>query len=67
MSTLAELSRTRRQSNEDLGVYLRILRENALDCCDPVREEMLVGVRLHGMIEEYRVFLESLSFPFSLS
>lgn len=30
---------------------------------DRVSEEMLVSVCLHGMIEEYRIFLENLSLP----
>lgn len=35
---------------------------NALDCCDPVSEEMLVSFCLHRMTEEYNIFLENLSF-----
>lgn len=29
---------------------------------DPVDEEVLVNVRLHGMNDEYRIFLENLTF-----
>lgn len=34
-----------------------------MECCDPVDEEMLVNVCLHRMSDEYRVFLENLTFP----
>lgn len=62
--TLAELDWTRQHSNEDLGICMRTFHKNAhtLDCCDPVSKEILVSVCLHGMVEEYRVFLEILSF-----
>lgn len=34
-----------------------------MDYCDPVNEEILVDVCIHGMTEEYKVFLKNLSFP----
>lgn len=33
----------------------------ALGCCNPMEGGMLVGVCLHGILEEYHIFLESLS------
>lgn len=33
-----------------------------MDCCELVDEEVLVNVCLHGMLEEYRVFLEKFVF-----
>lgn len=57
--TFVEFSLTRQHYSEDLDVYVRRFHENALDCCDPVSEEMLVRVCLRGMTEKYRVFLES--------
>lgn len=47
-----------------LNVYLRRFHESALDCCNPVSENMPVRFYLHDMTEEYRVSLENLSFPF---
>lgn len=47
-----------------LNVYLRRFHESALDCCNPVSENMPVRFYLHDMTEEYRVPLENLSFPF---
>lgn len=61
--TLVELSRTRQYSGEDLDVYVRRFRERALYCSDAVDEETLIGVCLHGMVNEYRVYLENLTFP----
>lgn len=61
--TLAKRGPTRQHSNEDLDVYVRKFRENALYYCDLVSEEMLINVCLHVMIEEYRVLLEKLPFP----
>lgn len=35
----------------------------AMGYCDPVAKEVLSDVCLHDMLEEYRIFLKSLSFP----
>lgn len=51
--TLAELSRIRQYSGEDLDVYVKRIRERALDCNDAVDEETLVGICLHGMVNEF--------------
>lgn len=47
----------------DIDVYLRTFHRKALDCCDPMDEEMLVDVWLHDTTEEYMVLLENSSFP----
>lgn len=36
--------------------------EKALDYCDTVDDETMVNVCLHGMVNEYHVFLENLMF-----
>lgn len=41
---------------------MKRFRYEAPDCYDPMGEGMLVHVRLHGMLEEYSIFLENLSF-----
>lgn len=60
--TLSQLGRTREYSNEDLDVYVKRFREKALDCWDPMDEEMLLDVSLHRMAKDYKVFLENRSF-----
>lgn len=60
--TLTELGRTRQYLGEDLNLYVKKFHDKALDCVDPVDEEVLVNVGLHGMKNEYRVFLENLMF-----
>lgn len=62
--SLAELGRTRQHPGEDLDMYVRRLHERALDYYDLVAGEVLVEVCLHSMMEEYSLFLESLSFSF---
>lgn len=47
---------------EDLDLYVKRFHNKALDCINLVDEEVLVNVCLHGMNEEYRVFLENLTF-----
>lgn len=37
-----------------------------LDYCDPVDGETMVDVCLHGMANEYYIFLENLSFSFQI-
>lgn len=45
-------------------MYIRKFHERALDYFDPVDEDGLVKVYLHGTMEEYRIFFESFpSFP----
>lgn len=61
--TLAELGRSRQYAAKDLDLYVKRFHDRALDCVDPVDEEVLVNVCLHGMNDEYRVFLENLTFP----
>lgn len=60
--TLAELDRTRQCAGEDLDLYVKRFHDKALDCINPVDEEVLVNVCLYGMNDEYRVFLENLTF-----
>lgn len=45
---------------EDLDIYVKRSRDKALDYYDPVKERMLVDICLHGMLEEYRIFLENI-------
>lgn len=61
--THAELGRTRQYPSEDMDVHVKRFRERALDCSDAVDEETLVDVCLYGMANEYRVYLENLTFP----
>lgn len=60
--TLAELGRTRQYAGEDLDLYVKRFHDKALEYVDPVDEETLVNVCLHGMSGEYRAFLENLIF-----
>lgn len=65
--TLADLRRTRQYKivnnpGKDLDLNVKRFHEKTLDCVDPVNEEVLVNVCLHGMNDEYRVFLENLTF-----
>lgn len=60
--SLIELFHARQYSNKGLGVYLIRFHKKALDCCDSLDEELVVNVCSHGMAEEYRIFLENLSF-----
>lgn len=46
-----------------LGCLCERFHERALDCSDAVDEETLVDMCLHGMVNEYRVYLENLTFP----
>lgn len=39
--SLPELGRIRECSGEDLDTYLKIFHDKALDCCDPVEEELV--------------------------
>lgn len=43
---------------------MRRFHKKALDCCDPVDEEVLT-FDFHGMVNEYCVILENLSFSSS--
>lgn len=61
--SLVELSRTREFAGEDLDLYMKGFHEKALDCCNTVDEETMVGVFLHGMANDYPAFLENFSFP----
>lgn len=59
------LTQSRRQRLEgDLDMYVKRFHEKALDYYDPVAKEVLVNVCLHGVFEEYRIFLENLSFSY---
>lgn len=60
--TLVELGRTRQYAGEGLDLYVKRFHDKALDCVDRVDEEVLVNVCLHGMNDEYLVFLENLTF-----
>lgn len=46
---------------EDLDEYLNGFHEKALDCCNLVAQAVL-DVYLSGLMEEYQIFLENLSF-----
>lgn len=43
-------------------MYVERFHENALDSCDLVAEEALVGVCLDGILEAYRILMEIFSF-----
>lgn len=60
--TLAELGHTRQYAGEDFDLYVKRFHDKALDYVDLVDEEVLVNMCLHGMNDEYRVFLENLTF-----
>lgn len=62
LSFVAELGRTRQYLGEYLDLYVRRFHEKTLDCCDPVNEEVLVKVCPDDIGNEYRVYLENLSF-----
>lgn len=59
---LPELGRTRMYPTEDLKAFVKSFQKRTLDYYDPVAEEGLVDVCLHGMIKEYRLHLENLCF-----
>lgn len=61
--SLDELGQTRQLPGEDLDLYVKRFYRKALVCCVAVDEETF----LHDMANEYRVFLETLSFPSSLN
>lgn len=42
---------------------LERFHERELNCCDAVDEETLVDICWHGMINEYRVYLDKITFP----
>lgn len=60
---LAELGRTRQYPGKDLDLYVKRFHKISLDCYDPVNKEVLLNICLHDMNDEYRVFLENISFP----
>lgn len=59
---LVEISKTPQYLGKDLDVSIKHFHEKALGCCDPVVEHVLVEVYLQIMIEDYRVYVENLSF-----
>lgn len=46
-----------------MDLYVRRFHEIAFDRCNAVDEETLIDIYLHGMTNEYRVYLENLTFP----
>lgn len=60
--TLAKLGTMRQYLREDLDAYVKMLHETNLDCCNLVAEDVLVDVCLYGLIEDYRIYMENLSF-----
>lgn len=46
--------------------HMRGFDVKALDCYDPIVEYVVVDIFLHGMIKNYRIYLENLSSSFSL-
>lgn len=57
------MGRTRQYPGKYLDLCVKRFHEKALDCCGLIEEEVLVNVCLHGINDEYRVFLENLTFP----
>lgn len=47
-------------SRKDLNAYERRFYGRALHCCDPVIEDVLIDVCLHGTLEYFRVRLQNL-------
>lgn len=60
--SVAELSGVRYHPREELDAYVKRFHERAFNYFHLVEERMLVDVCLLGMMEEYRIFLENLSF-----
>lgn len=58
--TLAKLCRTWQYPGEDLNLFVKRFHEKALECSDPVDEEILVNVCLYDMDNGCRVFLENI-------
>lgn len=48
---------------KDPNAYIKRFHERSLNYYDPLVDEVLVDVCLHGMLEEYTIFLNNLSFP----
>lgn len=49
---LAELGRTREYTGENIDDYVNHFHESAPECSDPVVEDVLVDVCLHGKIKD---------------
>lgn len=64
-SSLTERGHVRQRLEEGIDAYMKRFREKALNCCSPGEEKTLAQICLHGMLEEYRIFLEKLCFSFS--
>lgn len=45
-----------------MDAYVKMFLKATLDCYDPVGEDILVDVCRHVMIEDYKIYVENLSF-----
>lgn len=45
-----------------MNAYVTKFNEKELDSYNPVAKNILVDICLHGMIEDYRIYLKNLSF-----
>lgn len=52
----------RQYAREYLDAYVKRFYEKELDFYDPAVEDVLVDVSLHGMIKDYKIYPENLSF-----
>lgn len=43
-------------------MYVKIFLVEVLDCCGSVAKDMLVDVCIHGIVEDYIIYIENLSF-----
>lgn len=59
---LVDLGHIYQCPEEDPDMYVKRFYDKTLDCCDPMEGRLLVHMFLHSRLEEYRMFLESLSF-----
>lgn len=61
--TLVELGYMQKFPGEDLDLYVRRFYEKGLYCCDAVDQETMADLLLHGMTNDYHVYLENLTVP----
>lgn len=56
--SLAERGRPHQYQGDDLDTYLKRCHCKALNCCDPIAEDVLVDVFPHKMIDDYWSYLK---------
>lgn len=61
---MAKLSLRCQYLGKEMDAYMNRFHEKALYCCNPVAEDLVVEVCVHGMIEDCRIYLENLSFSY---